>query len=149
MQEHNESGMTDTVVLTELYGPEPEGVFSFLDKRFKPANITTCYGDLIIMVNALMDYASLLDTAVKDWRLEGYHAAAYRDHAERCRKISRYYAAAIGYDYYSAMENCRKKREKQNAEGDIGADALVAAYYKRVREAEAKAKQKEEKNQSS
>lgn len=68
------------------------------------SNIKTCYGDLIIMINALMDYASLLDMAVKDWHLEGFHAASYRYHAERCRKISRQYALAIGYDYFASWQ---------------------------------------------
>ena len=135
---------TETVFLTELYGPEPAGIFSFLDKDFKPAQIETCYGDLLIMINALMDYASLLDGAVKEWGLDGYHAASYKYHAERCRKISRHYAQAIGYDYEMALEKCRTK-QKKHPEGDTGEEALAAAYQKGLRDAQAKKKKKEEK----
>ena len=145
MKEHLEPQMTNTVVLAELYGPEPEGIFSFLDKQYKPANLKTCYGDLIIMINALMDYANLLDIAVEDWSLEGFHASSYRSHAQRCRKISQQYASAIGYDYDCAVENCQKKREKQREKGDIGEEALTAAYYKRVKEAENKTQIEKEK----
>lgn len=137
---------TETVFLAELYGPEPEGIFSFLNRDFKPAQVETCYGDLIIMINALMDYASLLDGAVKEWNLDGYHASSYKYHAERCRKISRHYAQAIGYDYEMALEKCRKKQEKHQ-ESDVGEDALAAAYHKGLREAKAKEKKKEEKNE--
>ena len=137
---------TETVFLAELYGPEPGGIFSFLDNNFKPAQVETCYGDLIIMINALMDYASLLDGAVKEWGLDGYHASSYRYHAERCRKISRHYAQAIGYDYEMALEKCRKKQEKHQ-ESDVGEDALAAAYHKGLREAKAKEQKKNEKNE--
>lgn len=131
---------TETVFLAELYGPEPEGVFSFLNKKFEPTEIKTCYGDIIIMINALMDYASILEGAIEDWNLDGYHAASYRYHAERCRKMSQHYAAAIGYDYDKTLENCKKRRKK---EGDTGEEALAAAYYKGLREAEAREQKKE------
>lgn len=140
-KEKHESQMTETVLLSELYGPEPEVVFSFLNKKFEPTEIKTCYGDIIIMINALMDYASILEGAIEDWNLDGYHAASYQYHADRCRKMGQHYAAAIGYDYEKTLENCKKRRKKED---DTGEEALAAAYYKGLREAEAREQKKEE-----
>lgn len=141
-KENHEPQMTETVFLSELYGPEPEGVFSLLNKKFEPVEIKTCYGDIIIMINALMDYASILEGVIEEWGLDGYHAAFYQYHAERCRKMSRHYAEAIHYDYDKALQNCKKKRNK---EGDTGEEALAAAYNKKQREVEAQAQKKDEK----
>ena len=63
------------------------------------------------------------ESAVSAWELAGYHKAAYEIHAERCRKISRKYADAMGYDYDKALERCRRRRAR---DGDTGMDGLEA-----------------------
>lgn len=144
-KENYEPQTTETVLLAELYGPEPEGVFSFLDDTFKATEVRTCHGDLIIMINALMDYSNILEGVVEEWNLDGYHAASYQYHAERCRRISRHYADAIGYDYEKALENCRKKQKEV---GDTGEEALAAAYHKNLRDVKAREEKKAEKANS-
>lgn len=120
-----EPGMTETVEVTEIYGLEPGGIFSLFGKDSKPMTIKTCWGDLCMICNALEDYANILEKVIIQWDLNGYHAAAYELHAARCRKVSRKYANAIGYDYQQAIEKCRKQREKTASRSDIGEDALV------------------------
>ena len=122
-KEPTESGMTDTAEVTELYGTEPDDIFDFLGRDWKECTIKTCWGDLMVMCNALEDYANVLERATEEWGLQGYHEAVYRIHAARCWKIARKYAAAIGYDREAALKKCRKCRKK--AETDIGEDALV------------------------
>jgi len=73
----------------------------------------------------LYDYARLLELAVEQWDLQGFHKATYEIHAENCRRIAKKYADAIGYDYEKAIEKCRKKASRPKREEDIGEDALV------------------------
>ena len=135
-----EPGITDTVEVTELYGAEPGGIFDFIGLDWKTKTIETCWGDLRVMCDVLEDYADTLERVIKEWNLEGYHAYSYELHAARCRKISRKYAGAIGYDRAAALEKCRKRRE--NAGDDIGEEAmaLMAKYGAKKAKEELEAK---------
>lgn len=130
-----EPNVTETVEIAELYGPEPGGVFDFLDGDFQSSTVKTCWGDLIVMVNALTDYADILEGAVGAWCLEGYHAGRYQLHAARCRKIAAKYAAAIGYDRDKAIAKCRKAKKRTD---DFGEDAMVLATFGTATKKEAK-----------
>lgn len=84
--------------------------------------IKTCYGDIRKIVDALMDYANILEKVCVEWKLEGFHRATYELHAEKLRDIAKKYQIGIGYDYEKALEKCRKKKKQK--ESDIGDDAL-------------------------
>ena len=76
----------------------------------------TCYGDICKAVNALRDYARLLEMACEQWDLTGFHRALYEYHAEKMREIAGKFQAGIGYDYDAAMEKCRRKRKRKKKE---------------------------------
>lgn len=44
--------------------------------------VKTCYGDVVKIVNALRDYAKLLETVCDEWDLGGFHRATYEYQAE-------------------------------------------------------------------
>ncbi|MDE7243358.1 MAG: hypothetical protein K2O18_05185 [Oscillospiraceae bacterium] len=136
-----ESGMSDTAEVTELYGVEPGGIFDFIGRDLKEHTIKTCWGDLMVMCNALEDYANVLDRAVEEWELQEYQKAIYQIHAARCRKIAGKYAAAIGYDREAALKKCRKRREKSL--NDVGEDALALLANRRGRNQNSTAAQKD------
>lgn len=92
-------------------------------------DIQTCYGDIYKIVNALMDYAKMLEEVCDEWNLQGYHRAVYEVHAENLRVIAKKYQASIGYDYDKAVERCRTKR-KPKTDDDIGGDALELTFRK-------------------
>lgn len=117
-----ESDMTATVDVTELYGAEPGGIFDFIGSNWEPTTILTCWGDLRVMVDALIDYAGILEKVVKEWGLDGYKAARYELHAARCRKIANKYAEAIGYDRDAVLKKC--KRFQSEPKDDVGGDAM-------------------------
>ncbi len=81
--------------------------------------------------HALQDYASLLDSVIVEWKLTGFHAAAYELHASRCRKIAGKYAAAIGYGYDKAVERCERRRAKGERDSNTGMDGLEAFIRRR------------------
>lgn len=67
--EQFESSTTETVEMSEIDGIEQGAVLQFTDvgRAGKPSElreIRTCYGDLYVIVNALRDYANLLEGAV-------------------------------------------------------------------------------------
>ena len=121
---------TETVEMTELDGMEHGAVLRYMDlggpsKPCSTREVKTTMGDLYVIVNALRDYANLLESAVSAWGLTGYHEATYQIHAERCRKISGRYADAMGYDYDKALARCRKRRTRDGGTGMDGLEALV------------------------
>lgn len=89
--------------------------------------LNTCYGDILKIINALIDYSTILETVCDLWGLEGYHRAIYGYHADKLREIAEKYQASIHYDYYAALKKCRKKQQRQSRRDDIGEDALVLA----------------------
>ena len=91
--------------------------------------VHTCYGDIKMTIDALMDYTSMLDTICEEWKLEGYHRAVYQYHSDMLRKFSGKLQAALGYDYAATLEKCRKKqnRKRKDRDEDIGADGITLA----------------------
>lgn len=126
--------------LEYLLGEELTLCFQDLDGAHQ---FTTCYGDICKTVNALRDYARLLEMACDQWELAGFHRATYEYHAEKLRQIAGKLQAGIGYDYDAAVERCRKKQLKKKKSDDIGEDAMILA----LRRAQAiEEKKMEEKN---
>lgn len=128
-----EPATTATVELTEIDGMEQGAILRFTDADQSDGDreLRTCYGDLYAVVNALRDYANILEGVIPEWGLTGYHAAVYELHAARCREIAGKYAAAIGYDYDKAMERCLKRRARDGSGDDTGLDGLEALARKR------------------
>ena len=91
-----------------------------------------------MIVNALQDYANILDSVIEEWTLTGFHAATYEMHAARCREIAGRYAAAIGYDYDKALEQCQKRRAKGERNEDTGVEGLEALMRERRQKGEQK-----------
>lgn len=102
--------------------------------------IKTCYGDIYKIVNALMDYARLLELACDEWDLQGFHRATYEYHAKKLRAIAKKYQVGIGYDYDVTVAKCEAKKKKPHKDDDIGGDAMELALKQARRQA-----QKEEK----
>ncbi len=126
---------TETVEMTEIDGMKQGAILRFTDvgrsgQASETKEVNTCYGDLYVIVNALRDYASLLEGTIQEWGLTAYHAATYEMHAIRCREIAKKYASAIGYDYDKAVERCEKRRAKGERSSDTGMDALEALIRK-------------------
>lgn len=106
--------------------------------------IHSCEGDVIVICNAMADYADLLMEYIRQSDYEGYQKAFYEVHAERCRKISLKLQEQIGYDRDAAIEKCRAKRKyygqgSEDDNNDVGEDAMVLA----VRKSRAQAKAQE------
>lgn len=110
-------------------------MLSFLGKK-RTETLTVCMGDIYKAVNALMDYARLLELAVKEWNLEGYHRMTYEIHAEGYRKVAQKFADGIGYDYQKALEACKKKQKTSRRDEGVGEDALVLSVRQAQRDAE-------------
>ena len=72
----------------------------YLELDGERKEIHSCYGDIIIIINAMADYAGLLD----DYRmmypegLNAFQAATYEYQANRCRKIQKSLEQQMGYD---------------------------------------------------
>ena len=103
-----------------------------------PCEISTCYGDICKIVNALRDYSRLLEMVCDQWELQGWQRAVYEYHARKLREISQKYQAGIHYDYDAAVEKCRKKREKQQREDDVGGEAIELAVRRSYRKGDKK-----------
>ena len=88
-----------------------------------------CPGDLIVLCNVLHDYAELLENIIDVD--QGYQAALYQYHAQRCRKIQHYIEKELNYDAAAAIRRCRKKTKKTREKDDIGEDAFVLAVRRR------------------
>lgn len=97
----------------------------------------TCEGDVLVVINAMADYADLLMEFIKQSDFEEYTKAFYEIHVQRCRKISEKLQEQIGYDRNAAIEKCRAKRKHQEEDNDdVGEEALLIA----VKRAKQKAK---------
>ena len=88
-----------------------------------------CYGDIVKIVNALRDYARLLELACVQWNLDGYHLASYRCHAEKLCQIAGKFQAGIGYDYDAALERCQRSRNHSKWDEGIGEEAMALAVH--------------------
>lgn len=92
--------------------------------------IHSCEGDMIVICNAMADYADILMEFIKQSDYDEYSKAFYELHAERCRRISEGLQEQIGYNREAAIEKCRAKKSRQKSNSDIGEDALVMAVKK-------------------
>lgn len=112
--------------------------------------IHSCEGDVIVICNAMADYADLLMEYIRQSDYEGYQKAFYEIHAERCRKISLKLQEQIGYDRDAAIEKCRAKRKyygqgSEDDKNDVGEDAMVLAMRKSRAQAKAQEGEKGDK----
>ena len=101
--------------------------------------VKTRYGDVVKIVNALRDYAKLLELVCDEWDLGGFHRATYEYHAEKLRQIADKFQCGIGYDYDAAVRKCQKLRGKKPRNDDVGEDAMVLAVKRGFEQAQAKA----------
>lgn len=97
--------------------------------------IHSCEGDMVVICNAMVDYADLLMEFMSQSNYDGYQKAFYEIHVERCRKISRTLQEQIGYDRDAAIEKCRAKKKYYEQGGkepgdDVGEDAIVLMVKK-------------------
>lgn len=92
--------------------------------------VKTCYGDVVKIVNALRDYAKLLELVCDEWELAGFHRATYEYQAEKLRQIADKLQCGIGYDYDAAVRKCQKLRGKKPRNDDVGEDAIQRLIWK-------------------
>lgn len=100
--------------------------------------VNTCYGDVVKIVNALRDYAKLLELVCDEWDLGGFHRATYEYHAEKLRQIADKFQCGIGYDYDATVQKCQKMRGKTPRNADVGEEAMVLAVKRGFEQAQAK-----------
>ena len=100
--------------------------------------VKTCYGDIVKIVNALRDYAKLLEMVCDEWELGGFHRATYEYQAEKLRQIADKFQYGIGYDYDAAVRKCQKLRGKKPRNTDVGEEAMVLAVKRGSEQAQAK-----------
>ena len=99
-------------------------------KHWGEGAIESNLGDLVIICNALVDYADFLNQAVDKWTgLDPVRKARFEYHADRCRSISEKISGQIGYNRDAALE---KSRKKQTERSDVGMDGLSALMKKRA-----------------
>lgn len=98
---------------------------SFLHKagrHFLPAQIETCEGDIILIINAMLDYADLLEAKAKGME-SPFEAESARYYVDRFRRIAEKYSKAIKYSREKAIQNCEKKKHRQA--DDFGEEAMA------------------------
>lgn len=125
----------ETVEMSEIDGIERGAVLRYMaipkkSKAHEMLELNTCVGDLYIIVNALYDYAGILERVAA--QQASYQQELYLLHAARCRKIAGKFSEQMGYDYDKALERCRKRREKGSGD-DTGFDGLEALLQKQKR----------------
>jgi len=116
----------------------------YLKLNGKCKEIRACYGDIIIIINAMADYADLLDEYRRMFpeKLDAFQTATYEYQAGRCRKIQKSLEKQMEYDREKAIEKCKKYHRKQE-DNDIGEEAL--ALLARRKASEEKKKEETEK----
>lgn len=107
-----EPATTATVELTEIDGIGQGAILRFTDADQSGGDreLRTCYGDLYAVVNALRDYANMLEGVIPEWGLTGYHAAVYELHAARCREIAGKYRLRLRQGHGTVPEAPRQGR---------------------------------------
>lgn len=123
----------ETVEMSEIDGIELGAALRYMaipkkSKAHEMLELNTCVGDLYIIVNALYDYAGILERVAA--QQASYQKELYLLHAARCRKIAGKFSEQMGYDYDKALERCRKRRDK-GSDDDTGFDGLEAAIRKK------------------
>ena len=127
----------DTVSMTsEIHEDEQNMVpIRYLELDGEHKEIHSCYGDIIIIINAMADYAGLLDDYRRMYpeRLNAFEAATYEYQANRCRKIQKSLEQQMGYDRDKAFEKCQRRRARQS-DDDVGEEALALLARKNANE---------------
>ena len=96
-------------------------------RGFSPSVVRTCEGDLLLICDALEDYAHICEQCVEreQDRLTAYQIETIKCRIERYKHIAGKYAAAIGYNREKALARCAKRRATEGRE-DVGEEALSA-----------------------
>ena len=94
-------------------------------KQWTGATLRSCYGDLVVIVNALRDYAGICDRKAQELPDGCYDSTVLGLYADRLREIADEFGTGIGYDYDKTLKICEKKKARKG--NDIGEDALVLA----------------------
>lgn len=102
--------------------------------NFSTDEIPCAYGSLVLVICMLRD--------------ENIWAETEYAGSSNFRRIAENLSLQIGYDYDTAIEKCRKKAEKQDADSDVGDEAMSLMVKKARREAEYQKKKREEKERS-
>ena len=68
--------------------------------------VQSCQGDLVVICNALADYAGLLSEYLEEegGQMDACGRIQYELHIERCLKIQKLISEQIGYDREAAIE---------------------------------------------
>ena len=98
----------------------------------------TCYGDICKIVNAIMNYASLMELVCDQWDLTGLHRITYESQAKKLRQIADKLQKCIGYDYEKALRKCLKRKIKSTRDDGVGEEALVMASRSKSQSEESK-----------
>lgn len=96
--------------------------------------ISCAYGSLVLVICMLRD--------------ENIWAGTEYAEGSDFRRIADDLSLQLGYDYDAAVEKCRKKAEKQDADSDVGDEAMSLMVKKARKEAEYQKKKREEKERS-
>ncbi|MDD2979558.1 MAG: hypothetical protein PHN80_06245 [Hespellia sp.] len=81
--------------------------------------VSCSYGDVVLIICMLHDYVKMLDEARgDDIQYQAYYRVKFMKIADRL-------AEQIGYDYDQAVEKCKKKQAKKEADSDIGEEAFA------------------------
>ena len=127
----------DTVSMTSEINEDEQNMvpIRYLELDGELKEIHSCYGDIIIIINAMADYAGLLDDyrMMYPERLNAFQSMTYEYQANRCRKIQKSLEQQMGYDRYKAIEKCQKRRARQS-DDDVGEEALVLLARKNANE---------------
>lgn len=81
--------------------------------------VSCSYGDVVLIICMLRDYVKMLDEIKKD---DIEYEVYYRD---KFLKMANRLSEQIDYDYDQALEKCRKKQFKKEADSDIGEEAFA------------------------
>lgn len=125
----------ETVEMSEIDGTELGAVIQYISlskesMAHEAKALHTCMGDLYVIVNALYDYANILERLPLEKEPSGYQKEFFLLHAARCRKIAGKFSQQMGYDYQKALERCQKRRAKENGSSDTGMDGIEALVQK-------------------
>lgn len=129
--------LCDTVGVTAEINEDEQNMvpIRYLQLDGEHKEVHACYGDIIIIINVMADYAGLLDDyrMMYPEKLDAFQTATYEYQANRCRKIQKSLERQMGYDRDKAFEKCQKRRARQS-DDDVGEEALVLLARKRANE---------------
>ena len=100
--------------------------------------VSCSYLDIVLIICMLRDYVQMVDEIrVGDIQWSAYYRGKFLKMADRLSE-------QIEYDYDAAKERCLAKRQKEDATGDIGEDAMVLAVkYEKGNKKEGKEKKED------